>query len=92
MALKETKRYVATVSFYVWAENDSEALSESRKIAKMIDLEHDNCCDLEELHENNFGSLDSRKVEIKQKEDTYSQLNELMAAKDLMFDALKEMR
>ena len=59
------KRYATTISIYVYAESDKEAIQLSKDIAsEMRDLE-DNDATVEEIHEMPFASLEPRKLNFK---------------------------
>lgn len=60
--MSEKKRYIATFTMYIHAKDDEKATKKAVKIAKKIEKKFEGCFDLEELNEQPFGSMDSRKV------------------------------
>jgi len=56
------KRYVASVEFYIWADNDQKALNELQLICALRSLEFDDDCSPLSLAEQPFGELGSRPV------------------------------
>ena len=51
------KRYHATLSVYIYSENDEDARQQLYKMCADIDLEHDNSCKPTELLENPYGAI-----------------------------------
>jgi hypothetical protein len=51
------KRYVATMTMYVYADNAEEAKKEAENFALGIDKKLDNQCTIEEIGEMPFGSV-----------------------------------
>jgi hypothetical protein len=58
----EEKRYVAVVSYYVWANSDEEAINKVKLQCKAQDLKNDDHCELIELVEQPFATLGNRPV------------------------------
>jgi hypothetical protein len=58
-------RYVVTLQFYVWSEDEEGAKVEARRVEQELDLKYDNRADVMEIHEQPFGTLWSRKIESK---------------------------
>lgn len=58
------KRYVATFTAYIYAENDLEAISNAKEVERSILDVGDNKGKLERLSEQPFGTFSSRKVDI----------------------------
>lgn len=58
------KRYVVTLDFYLYAENDESAIKEALKIAYEEDKKFDNRCTVVSLHEQPTGRLGSREVKL----------------------------
>ncbi len=59
------KRYVATITVYVYAEDDESALKASKTICDKIN--HDDECpnaDIEKLHIKTHGKLESKEIDI----------------------------
>lgn len=54
------KRYVALVDFYVWANDDNDALNKTKEMCATFG--GDNQCDVIKLVEQPFGSMNSRVV------------------------------
>lgn len=59
-------RYVATMTFEVFAATDKDALSIAEHRAKLQDNDRDDRAAIRELHCCPFASLDERKVDIEQ--------------------------
>ncbi len=59
------KRYVATISLYIWAKDDEDAIRKSNKKAQYQRDRFDNQALVEALHEQPFATLTSREVKIK---------------------------
>lgn len=55
------KRYVALVDFYVWANDDNDAINKTKEMCASFG-EDDNQCDVIKLVEQPFGSMKSRTV------------------------------
>lgn len=55
-------RYIVEVSFYIYAENDLDAIEQAQKFADEQNHQQDNNCSVEAITHNNFGSLTPRKV------------------------------
>tara|TARA_R110000868_G_scaffold400073_2_gene674212 strand:- start:99 stop:290 length:192 start_codon:yes stop_codon:yes gene_type:complete len=58
------RRYVVTISFYVWEDNDDEAIKVANEFAKNIDDKEDNRCSVDSIHEQEFGSFHSRELKL----------------------------
>lgn len=56
------KRYVVAIDFYLFAESDDEAILIAKKIAKKQDEKHDDKCSVRDVFENEFASMNLRKV------------------------------
>lgn len=51
------KRYVATVDYYVWADNEEEALKKVENNCEKQRLKHDDSCKMVGIVEQKFGTL-----------------------------------
>ena len=56
------KRYVVTADFYVWANDDKEAKREAQKIMSELKDQYDNNASVITIHEQPFGSRDSKSI------------------------------
>lgn len=56
------KRYVVTIDFYLFAESDEQAIEKAKSFCEQEKESKDNCCSVVSIHENNFGSLNSRQI------------------------------
>lgn len=52
-----TKRYIATVTFYCYGEDDEKAFAEAEKIVEKIKAKEDNEAEIEQFHFHDFGSM-----------------------------------
>lgn len=59
------KRYTITTDFYLWAENDSEAIQKANNWANKQNKKEDNQTKILEIHETPFATLLARKINIK---------------------------
>lgn len=55
------KRYVALVDFYVWANDDKDAINKTKEMCSTFS-DDDNQCDVIKLVEQPFGSMNGRVV------------------------------
>lgn len=62
--MSKFKRYVVTMDFYLYAENDDEAVKEALKIAYEEDKKHDNKCTVVSINEQPTGRLGFREVKL----------------------------
>lgn len=60
--MRNVKRYVAVVEFYVWAETDDEAIELAKAVCKKQNDEKDNNCELVNLVEQPVGTFGNRQV------------------------------
>ena len=58
------KRYAVTISFYVWEDNDADAVKVANKFAEEIDAKEDNRCSVDSIYEQEFGSLSNREINL----------------------------
>ena len=56
------KRYVATVEFYVWGDNDEDVIKQVQEYCTEQDLKNDNHCNLISLVEQPWGKIGNRVV------------------------------
>jgi len=56
------KRYVATVEFYVWGDNDEDVIKQVQEYCTEQDLKNDNHCNLNSLVEQPWGEIGNRVV------------------------------
>ena len=56
------KRYIVVIDAYVYAEDNKEAIQKAQALAKELDDKHDNKAKVIELHQNDFGSIQSQLV------------------------------
>ncbi len=56
------KRYVATIEFYVYAKDDNEAIEYVNKFCDEQKTKEDNQCEITNLIEQPFGTIESRKI------------------------------
>jgi hypothetical protein len=56
------KRYVATVEFYVWGDNDEDVIKQVQEYCTEQDLKNDNHCNLISLVEQPLGKIGNRVV------------------------------
>ena len=59
------KRYVVTVSLYMWAESDDEVNKQAEVLAKSINDKHDARCSVDEIVEQPQGTIGNREVKVK---------------------------
>jgi len=59
---KPEKRYVVTLQLYVWSDDPKGAIIEGQRIAMELDTKFDNKAGIIEVHEQQFGTLCSRKI------------------------------
>ena len=52
-----TKRYIATVTFYCYGENEKEAFKDAEKTVEKIRSKEDNEAEIEQFHFHDFGSM-----------------------------------
>lgn len=55
--MKTKKRYAVTVNYYVWAENENEAIKIANKNCKNQDEKNDDKCSLVIIDEIPFGRI-----------------------------------
>ncbi len=60
----EIKRYVAEIDFYVYGENDVEAMSATKEILRLVLNHCDNHASIIRLTDQGFGSLAVREVPL----------------------------
>lgn len=60
------RRYVATFTCYIYADNDQQAFDDAHGFASRVDDVNDNRFDLEQLHEAPTGSLNLREIDVQQ--------------------------
>ena len=58
------KRYIVVIDAYVYAEDNKEAIQKAQALAKELDDKHDNKAKVIELHQNDFGSIQSHKISL----------------------------
>lgn len=56
------KRYVATIDFYVWGDNDEDVIKQVEDYCREQDLKNDNNCNLISLVEQPLGKIGNRVV------------------------------
>lgn len=56
------KRYVATIDFYVWGDNDEDVIKQVQEYCTEQDLKNDNHCNLISLVEQPVGKIGNRVV------------------------------
>lgn len=56
------KRYVVKMEFFVWAENDEQAISIAESKAKKENEYNDNRANITEVSNNSFGSFVMNKI------------------------------
>lgn len=56
------KRYIVSFDIYMYAKDDNAIKKAAEAFARKLDLEYDNKASVLEIHENPFGSMNSRKV------------------------------
>ena len=62
--MPQKKRYIATVSFYVYAETDEKAKEIVRSIQEKERKQYDNYYDVQCLEEQPFASFKRRKINL----------------------------
>lgn len=62
--MTELKRYVAAIEFYVWAENDEEAVKQLKKKAVEQSKQNDDRCSALSLCEQKFGTIGNREIKL----------------------------
>lgn len=58
------KRYLVSASFFIYANNDFEAIKKAKEIEADERLGYDNKYDIDRISEHNFGSMKSRPVDM----------------------------
>lgn len=58
------KRYVASIDFYIYAENESDAINQAKNIASEIDLKYDNKASLNSIGEKPFGLSNYKSIDF----------------------------
>jgi hypothetical protein len=58
------KRYVAVTDFYIWAENDEDALKQARHMAALQSTKNDDRCSVSNLYERPDGISTPREIKI----------------------------
>lgn len=58
------QRYVATMDFYIWAEDDDAARAEAKRIAGEMDSKYDNQPRVTELGKQPHGTLNYFKIDL----------------------------
>jgi len=56
------KRYVITLDAYIYADTDEEAVNQAADLVKKMNKKYDNDADVVSLHEQPFGTFESRKI------------------------------
>lgn len=56
------KRYIITLSFYDYAENDQDAIATAKAKAKAMNDDNDNQCVVEAVHSAPFASLTTTEI------------------------------
>ena len=62
--IMKENRYVATVSYYVYAESDRDAERKAIALCHSQRKKYDNQCSIESIAEQQFGTLGSSKIEL----------------------------
>lgn len=62
--MEDQKRYVATVTFYVYGETPQKAFFEADLINLSIKNQNDNNSKIEKFHLQRFGTLTSTEIDI----------------------------
>lgn len=62
--MAEEKRGVATITLYVWGDNDQELLNEAKRYEDILKQHGDNHARVEKLHDAPFGSIGDQIKEI----------------------------
>ena len=58
----EKNRYIVTISFYMWENDDETVIEKANKYVERIGNKEDNSCELESIVEQPFGRLINREV------------------------------
>lgn len=57
-------RHVATITVYTYGDDPKKALEEAENICDEINHKYDSQAKVEQLHEQPFGTLESKKIDI----------------------------
>lgn len=60
--MENKKRYVVQVDFYIYAENDKEAIEGANKFCKVQDAQLDNGCAILAVYRKDFGYSTLEKI------------------------------
>jgi hypothetical protein len=63
----EKNRYIVTISFYMWENDDETVIEKAQKYVDRIDTKQDNRCELELIVEQPFARLTNREVFSKER-------------------------
>lgn len=58
------KRYIATVTFYCYGENEKEAFRDAQTTVENIKSKEDNEAEIEQFHFHDFGSIKPLKIDL----------------------------
>jgi len=58
----DKNRYIVTISFYMWENDDETVIEKAQKFCNKTDEKEDNSCELESIIEQPFGRLTNRDV------------------------------
>ena len=59
----DKKRYTVTISFYIWADNDIDAMEQCKEMESQAHRAHDNSAEGEFIHETPVGSIENSEVD-----------------------------
>jgi hypothetical protein len=62
--VKPVKRFIATVTFYCYGENEKEAFREAQKTVENIKSKEDNEAEIEQFHFHDFGSIKPLRIDL----------------------------
>lgn len=63
--MEDQKRYVVTTDFYIFANDDAEAVAKARHHSAEQSTKNDDRCSVVSIHEQPFGKMTSREIKIR---------------------------
>lgn len=73
--MAKKSRYVLGIEFFVYAENDKDAIAQATQLCKRNHQEMDNACIIKRLAAIPFGSLQARDIELTDEQKLFGENN-----------------